>query len=187
MSDWFLGEIRAFSFDKIPAGWIQCQGQSLPITGNQALFAVIGNQFGGDGKTNFNVPDLRGRAAIGAYTGGIPGPANYTQGKAGGAETVVLTAAQVPTHIHFFVASADTGQAKPVPTGNLLGVATKSATAAAFNIYAPVPPTPPAAMVALAPAAVDVVGGNGGHENRQPLLALNFCIATTGIFPPHQQ
>ncbi|MFN2319394.1 MAG: phage tail protein [Dermatophilaceae bacterium] len=165
MAEPFLGEIRAFGFAFAPRGWAACNGQLLPINSNQALFALLGTTYGGDGRTTFALPDLRGRVPIDA------GP-THTQGNVGGTETQVLSVSELPTHTHGWVASS-TPAASASPTGNLLAAstATNPAWAAAGT---------PAAM---APAMIAASGGNAGHENMQPWLALQYCIALQGIFP----
>ncbi len=158
----FLAEIRIVSFNYAPRGWAECNGQLLPINQNQALFSLLGTTYGGDGRVNFALPDLRGRVAM--HTG-----ASFTQGQVGGETAHTLTTAELPTHTH--PVTALTGAATTnAPAGNRLAVQD--------NLYAP-----PANLVTLEPSAVTSIGGSQPHENRQPYLAVKFCIALIGIFP----
>jgi microcystin-dependent protein len=175
--DPFLGEIRMMGFGIIPKGWLACQGQLLPINQNQALFALLGTTYGGNGQTTFALPDLRGRAAIGF--GQAPGLGNYYQGQAGGSESVTLTAAQMPSHGHLLAGSlkADAGADGTDPSG-----AYPAAPADATRPFAT--GTPNATLNSAALAGSTANAGNGaGHENRQPVLGMNYCIAVQGMFP----
>lgn len=169
MSSPFVAEIVIFACNFAPKGWAQCNGQLLPISQNTALFSLLGTYFGGDGRQTFNLPDLRGRVAVGQGQG--PGLAHYDQGQAGGAETVVLNGGQAPTHTHTMMAAANVTAPNPGP-GLALGTP-----ATAVKMYGAASPT------ALAPASIGPFGSGGPHENRQPYLALNYIIALTGIFP----
>jgi microcystin-dependent protein len=162
MSEPFLSEIRIMSFNFPPRGWALCNGQLLPINQNQALFALLGTTYGGNGTTTFALPDLRARAPIHAGNG-------HTLGAAGGAAAHTLSAAELPTHTHAVAGSPENGNA-PVPTNNAL--------AGALNAY-----TAPADLVTLHPSSVTSVGGSQPHLNVQPSLTLTFCIALQGIFP----
>jgi microcystin-dependent protein len=164
MSDFFLGEIRAFAFGIVPRGWLPCQGQTLQISQNQALFALLGTTYGGDGRTTFMLPDLRGQVPLGI------GP-NYPAGAAGGSASHALTASEMPMHTHQALASVQP-PSQPSPSGNTW--------AALSNEYAAT------ANSEMAPQAIGVAGGSQPHNNMQPYLAINLCIATTGIFPPRQ-
>lgn len=162
MAEPFLSEIRVFSFGFAPKGWALCNGQFLPINQNQALFSLLGTTFGGDGRVNFALPDLRARVPIHVGSG-------HTLGERGGEQAHTLSIAELPLHHHTIQASsvnADT----PVAAGNVL--------AAANNVY-----TSPTNAVALQPATLTAVGGNQAHLNMQPFLTLSFCIALQGIFP----
>lgn len=169
MSDPFLGTIRLVGFNFAPYGWALCQGQAMQIAQNTALFSLLGTYFGGDGVQTFNLPDLRGRVAVGQGQG--PGLANYDQGQAGGAETVALTTAQAPTHNHTMMAAANVTTPNPGP-GMALGTP-----AAAVRVYGANAPTQ------LAARSIGNFGSGNPHENRQPYLGLNYIIALTGIFP----
>lgn len=184
MSDYFLGEIRVFSFSNNyrPRDWANCDGATMPLQQNPALGALLGKQFGGDGTTTFKLPDLRGRAIVGAYMGGAL-PANvqtrYLQGVSGqvGVEAVTLTEATVPPHTHTLFGSsvfADSVSAANAVSAPLNG---------SVNPYfADGQHTAP--LVALDPASVSTAGGSQSHANMQPFLTLNVCIALTGLYPP---
>jgi microcystin-dependent protein len=169
MPDPFIGEIRMFGFGFAPQGWAQCNGQLLPIADNAALFSLLGTTYGGDGQTTFALPDLRSRVPVGQGQG--PGLSSYGQGQAGGTETVTLAAAQMPGHTHPVTAStsaADSGQ----PAGRTLA-------RSAGHTYT----ARPGASTVMNAAMLGHTGGSQPHGNIQPYLAVNFCIATEGIFP----
>jgi microcystin-dependent protein len=164
MSQPFLSEIRIFSFGFAPKGWAQCNGQLLPINQNQALFSLLGTTFGGDGRVNFALPNLRGNVPI--HVGG-----GFSLGQVGGSSSVTLNGQTMPQHQHFAQGTSNSSGNVATP-GNAL-LATLGST-----VYGP-----PAAPVALDPSSVSNVGGSQAHENRQPYLVLNFSIALQGIFP----
>jgi microcystin-dependent protein len=165
----FLGEIRMFGFNFAPVGWALADGSLLPIAQNQALFSLLGVQFGGDGITTFALPDLRGRVA--SHQGQGPGLSNRAVGDTGGAETVTLTTAQMPNHTHPLVANSTSATAKE-PAGAVLA-ATKAPT------YAPAPNE-----TNMDAAAIGPTGSSQPVGTLPPFLTLNFCIALEGIFPP---
>jgi microcystin-dependent protein len=163
MADPYLAEIRMMSFIFPPKGWALCNGQLLPINQNQALFALLGVRYGGNGQTNFALPDLRGRVPI--HEGG-----GSLIGQWGGQEFHTITHSEMPLHTHpVAVSSAATGGLAS-PNGAYLG--------GGNNAYRAGP-----ASTTLHPATVTSVGGSQAHENRQPYLTLSFCIALQGIFP----
>jgi microcystin-dependent protein len=166
MSEPFLSEIKIVSFNFPPKGWALCNGQLLPINQNQALFALLGTTYGGNGQTNFALPNLRGRAPIHMGSG-------HTLGEAAGSTSVTVNIQQLPTHTHFASASNDTANT-PIPStaGARLG------NSAPNQIY-----QSPTNLVAMNQAAVSSVGGSQPHTNMQPYLVLNFIIALQGIFP----
>jgi microcystin-dependent protein len=166
MSEPFLGEIRMTSFAFAPRGWAFCNGQLLAISQNQALFALLGTQYGGNGQTTFALPDLRGRVPV------HPG-ADVVQGQAGGATACTLTTAQLPVHSHTLYGSANQATTSN-PAANVPAQRPRSG-ALVFG------PTANAALaaVSLQPAA----GAGQPHENTQPYLAISFVIALQGIFP----
>ena len=163
MSEPFLSEIRIMSFNFPPKGWALCNGQFLPINQNQALFALLGTTYGGNGQTTFALPDLRGRVAIHSGSG-------HTLGERAGSESVTLSIQQLPTHNHIGNASSVAGN-QPVPNGALLA-------SSATEIW-----NTPVSQVSLSPGTIGSVGGSQPHENRQPFNTLSFCIALQGIFP----
>lgn len=162
MAEPFLSEIRLMSFEFAPRSWALCNGQLLPINQNQALFSLLGTTFGGDGRVNFALPDLRGRTPIHVGSG-------HTLGERGGEQAHTLSIAELPEHTHVRHASPAAGDVA-LPGGNHL--------AAASGLYAP-----PTSLTALHPSAVANVGGSQAHLNMQPFLTLSFCIALQGIFP----
>lgn len=163
MAEPFLAEIRVFSFNFVPKGWAMCNGQLMPINQNQALFALLGTTYGGDGRTNFALPDFRERVPI--HVG-----AGHTLGERAGAMAVTLTVPQLPTHTHAVSASAQGGN-DPNPVGKVLA--------------SPLNQTyrPPSALAAADAASVTSTGGSQPHTNVQPYLTLTFGIALQGIFP----
>lgn len=163
MAEPFLSEIRIMSFVFAPKGWALCNGQLLPINQNQALFSLLGTTFGGDGRVNFALPDLRGRTPL--HVG-----SSHVLGERAGESAHTLSIAELPTHAHSVMGSNNTGDT-PDGTGNVLGVVPS-------RIY-----TDPANLVALHPSTVPNVGGSQGHLNMQPFLTLSFAIALQGIFP----
>jgi microcystin-dependent protein len=158
----FLSEVRIMSFVFAPTGWALCNGQLLPINQNQALFSLLGTTFGGDGRVNFALPDLRGRTPIHVGSG-------HTLGERGGEQAHTLSIAELPTHTHVLQASS-VNATVPAPTGNVLG--------SALNVYAPA-----TNLISLNPGSITNVGGSQAHLNMQPFLTLSFCIALQGIFP----
>lgn len=165
MAEPFLSEIRIFSFNFPPSGWALCNGQLLPINQNQALFALLGTTYGGDGRTNFALPNLRGRVPIHEGSG-------HTLGEAAGSTSVTVSQPQMPQHTHVLNASQSTA------TTNAPNTTTVLANSSATTLY-----TPPVNLQAMAANAVTSVGGSQPHTNMMPYLVLNFCIALQGIFP----
>ena len=176
--DPFLGQISIFGCNYAPLGWALCEGQVLPINQYTALFSLLGINFGGNGTTNFQLPDLRSRAPIGFGQG--PGLSNYTIGETGGAETVTINAASYPVHSHPLFAGASAASSN-APGGLIEAEGQSAGRGGAVNLalYSAT-----GAAATLAPAALtSAAGGNQPHNNIQPYLALNFCIALQGIFP----
>jgi microcystin-dependent protein len=172
MSQPYLGEIRMFAGNFEPVGWAFCNGQLLSIAQNNALFALLGTTYGGDGQNTFALPDLQGRVPIHFGTGNGLGTVNLAD-KAG-SETVTITAVSTPTHSHAWAAVGDPGSAdkEKLPGGYLAN--------GALSVYDASPTTTTALDAAMiAPPAV----GNGAHENMAPFLAVTFIIALEGIFP----
>jgi microcystin-dependent protein len=166
MAEPFLSEIRIMSFSFAPKGWALCNGQLLPINQNQALFSLLGTTFGGDGRVNFALPDLRARTPIHVGNGHI-------LGERGGEQAHTLSIAELPTHTHVLSASALDGNA-PVPSGPSGNVLARSVN----QIY-----SPPNNLAITNPGNVTNTGGSQAHLNMQPFLTLTFCIALQGIFP----
>lgn len=162
MSEPFLSEIKIVSFNFPPKGWALCNGQLLPINQNQALFALLGTTYGGNGQTNFALPNLRGRVPISFGNG-------HTLGEAAGATSVTVNIQQLATHLH--VINANTAGGVTNPAGTVLGKAPANTYGAAADL------TP------MNPASVGSVGGSQPHNNMMPYLVLNFIIALQGIFP----
>lgn len=189
--DPFIGEIKMWSFNWAPRGWLLCDGSEVLVSQNQALFALLGNAFGTpSSNTKFKLPDLRGRTPIGTGQSTDISGLVYQQGNAVGSETVTLTASTVPSHTHQLVAyQADGTQIFPANTGGLANVVRSVATTTQqFNVYQPASsPTilDPRKLGTPDKPAVAVVGGGAGHNNMQPFQVVNFCIASVGIFPPH--
>jgi microcystin-dependent protein len=161
----FLGETRAFAFGIVPRGWMPCAGQLLSIQQNAALFSLLGVTYGGNGVTNFALPDLRGRAPV-SYSGSV------AIGTPSGTETVTLTTAQVPPHTHAVYASTAAASTAAPSTASLATLPQGASAYAAPN-----------GSATLAANAVATSGASQPHENMQPSLAVNWCIATSGIFP----
>ncbi|MFZ1562190.1 MAG: tail fiber protein [Saprospiraceae bacterium] len=163
MAEPFISEIRIFSFVYAPQGWALCNGQLLPINQNQALFSLLGTTFGGDGRVNFALPDLRSRVPIHAGSG-------HTLGERGGEQAHTLSTTELPAHVHT-VRATRSGQESIVASGNYFA---DTAPSEFYN---------GTASVAMHPEAISNVGGSQAHLNMQPFLILSFCIALQGIFP----
>ena len=168
MAEPFLSEIRIMSFVFAPKGWALCNGQLLPINQNQPLFSLLGTTFGGDGRVNFALPDLRARTPIHVGSG-------HTLGERGGEQAHTLSIAELPTHTHVFnatTAASTTNDPSPTNTKML-------AQSTGANLYA----SGGSNLIAMSPSEIGTVGGSQAHLNMQPFLTLSFCIALQGIFP----
>ncbi|MGJ5204924.1 phage tail protein [Bradyrhizobium sp. HKCCYLR20261] len=173
MSDPFLGEVRLFAFPRIPDGWLACDGQSLSISTYDALYAVIGTTYGGDGVQTFNLPDLRGRVPIGQ--GQAPGGPFYVLGEMAGEDEHMLIATEMPAHNHALLSSTVVAStAEPGPTVHL-------ATASGGTLYAPVADAAPYAV--MSSTSLGLAGQNQPHNNIMPTVVGNYCICINGIFP----
>lgn len=170
MAEPFLSEIRIMSFGFAPKGWALCNGQLLPINQNQALFSLLGTTYGGDGKSNFALPDLQGRAPM--HPGQGPGLSLHDLGETGGSETVTLLESEIPSHSHSENASQSDG-IDQVPANSML------AAGVGIGQYAA-----PGAQVALNDNDLAPAGGDQPHNNLQPYLTLYFNIALQGVYPP---
>ncbi len=167
MSEPFLAEIRIVGFNFAPRGWAFCDGQILPINQNQSLYSLLGTTFGGDGRTSFALPDLRGRTPIhkGSSNGSI-----HSLGEKSGEETHTLSAAEMPQHTHSVQASTDPSDSQD-PTNNVLAKSGQIYRASSNHVD-------------MVSGTMTNTGGGQAHDNMQPFLALNFCIALQGLFPP---
>ena len=169
----YIGQLRAVSFDFCPRGWMKADGQILQIVQYQALYSLLGNNFGGDGRTSFALPDMRGRAAVGIGTG--PGLTPVAIAQKGGQEQVTLSPSEMPQHGHSIAAQSATANAAS-PVNNAF--ATFGGTSGGASLYATGTPD-----VQLNPAAIAPSGGSQPHPNRDPYLAVTWCISTQGLFP----
>lgn len=170
MADPFVAEIRIFPFNFAPKGWAWCDGQLLPLSQNTALFSLLGTTYGGDGKSNFALPDLQGSAPM--HPGQGPGLSLHDLGETGGSETVTLLASEIPAHSHGLRANSSLGD-NPNPAGHSLGRYT--------NAYQS---TVSANLVGMAPESLSPAGGDQPHNNMMPYLTFYFNIALQGVFPP---
>ncbi|MGA3026824.1 MAG: tail fiber protein [Bryobacteraceae bacterium] len=174
MANPFLAEIRAFPFNFAPTGWAFCNGQILPISQFTALFSLLGTMYGGDGKSNFALPNLQGNLAN--CQGQGAGLSNYFVGESGGVTTVTVMTQQMPVHNHNLV-SVDNPRTEPPNSAAPGGAALASS--AATNIYS----TATSPIAQFSPGALTPAGGGLPHNNMMPYLTLNFCIAMQGVFP----
>ena len=175
MSDYYTGEIRLFAGLFEPVGWCPCDGRLLSTSDYPALFALLGTVYGGNGTTNFALPNLLGRLPIGYGNMGGAGISTYALGQVGGTIAVTLTEAQIPLHSHSEVATTSAATSTS-PGGNLLADPSDS-----FNLYVPYSSTNPA--FTMAAAAIQPNGGGQSHNNVMPSIALRYIIALNGIFP----
>jgi microcystin-dependent protein len=171
MADPFVAEIRIFPFNFAPRGWAWCDGQLLPLSQNTALFSLLGTTYGGNGKSNFALPDLQGRAPM--HPGQGPGLSLHDLGETGGSETVTLLESEIPAHSHGTSVSAADGTSQS-PAGQ------KLATGIGIGQYAP----SNGPLTQLSPNTLAPAGGDQPHNNLQPYLTFYFCIALQGVFPP---
>ena len=170
MAQPYVGEIRMFAGNFAPAGWMFCDGQSLPISENETLFQLIGTTYGGDGQSTFDLPDLRGRVPV--HQGTDPGTGtNFIMAESAGVESVTLTTQQIPQHNHQLLAT-QLAATQPNPGGNILA-----------NSQGPQPYLQESPDGNLNAQALTPAGGSQPHENLQPFLGINFIISLFGIFP----
>jgi microcystin-dependent protein len=172
MADPFVAEIRIFPFNFAPKGWAFCDGQLLPLSQNTALFSLLGTTYGGNGKSNFALPDLQGRAPM--HPGQGPGLSLHDLGETGGSETVTLLESEIPAHSHAMRAVSDPGDLASPTNHSLARTATGN----------PYQTTTNSNIVQMAGQALVPAGGDQPHNNMMPYLTLNFCIALQGVFPP---
>jgi microcystin-dependent protein len=173
MSSPFLGEIRPFPYSFAPKGWAMCQGQILPISQNTPLFSLLGTNYGGNGTSNFGLPNLVGSVPMHYDTG--PGLSTYIIGETGGSSTVTVLPTQLPSHGHSLNAFVGRG-----PKAGNSPASTVLTSSGGSDVYDTTAPPVPAA---LDPTAIQFTGGSQPHNNMMPYLVINFCIALTGIFP----
>jgi len=176
MADAFTGEIRIFAGNFAPYNWAFCNGQLLPIQGNTALFSLIGVQYGGNGTTNFALPNLQGSVPIGQGAG--PGLSSRSMGEMGGSASVTLLATEMPAHTHIPMGYATNGSTA-APAGNVWAQWSEQSRSGVtpINLFNPTPDTK------MSPMALSPAGGSQAHNNMQPFLALNFIICLQGDFP----
>lgn len=170
--DPFVAEIRIFPFNFAPRGWAFCNGQLLPLSQNTALFSLLGTNYGGDGRSNFALPDLEGRTPM--HPGQGPGLSLHDLGETGGSDTVTLLDSEIPSHSHTLMAASLNSQSTS-PTNNSLGRGNP------LKVYDTNVPTALMDANSITPA-----GGDQPHNNMMPYLTMNFCIALQGVFPPRQ-
>jgi microcystin-dependent protein len=174
MSQPYIGQIAIFAGDYAPRGYAFCNGQALPISGNEPLFALIGTTYGGDGVSTFKLPDMQGRVPVGVGVAS-GGALNWTVGLSTGTETVTLTEAQLPTHNHPIQATSEMANST-APLNNTLAADAGGAEDFSYS-------TGGTAIKPFLPSSVSPAGGNQAHSNIAPFLVLNYIIATTGVYP----
>jgi len=181
MSSPFVAEIRIFACNFAPTGWAQCNGQLLPISQNTALFSLLGTYYGGDGKSNFALPNLNGTAPT--HQGQGPGLQEWFLGQSQGSDFITLLESEMPAHNHQFMVTTDSTDS-PEASARQLGTAsqgnpvTGQTQAKMYSAGAP--------QTQLAPTSINIAGGSLPHNNLMPYLTLNYCIAMQGVFPPRQ-
>lgn len=173
MADPFVAEIRIFPFNFPPRGWAWCDGQLLPLSQNTALFSLLGTTYGGNGKSNFALPDMQGNAPM--HPGQGPGLSLHDLGETGGIETVTLIESEIPSHSHLLQATVEDG------TQGTLAAGVTVATSVGGTLYQT---NTAANLVAMNASALAPAGGDQPHNNLMPYLTLYFCIALQGVFPP---
>lgn len=173
MADPFVAEIRIFPFNFPPRGWAFCDGQLLPLSQNTALFSLLGTTYGGNGKSNFALPDMQGNAPM--HQGQGPGLSLHDLGEIGGSETVTLMLSEIPSHGHALMASNEDGAQGTLTSGTTLS------TSVGGKLYQT---TTNSNLVQMNPNALAPAGGDQSHNNMMPYLTLSFCIALQGVFPP---
>jgi microcystin-dependent protein len=174
MASPFVAEIRIFPFNFAPKGWAFCDGQILPLSQNTALFSLLGTTYGGDGKSNFALPDMQGNAAM--HPGQGPGLSLHDLGESSGSDTVTLLTSEMPSHNHTAEADANNLNASAVSPNGAVPV-NASPVHSFSNVASP-------QLGSMNPSMVGVVGGSQPHNNLMPYLVLNFCIALQGVYPP---
>lgn len=168
--DPFVAEVRIFPFNFAPKGWAFCNGQILPLSQNTALFSLLGTTYGGDGKSNFALPNMQGNAPM--HPGQGPGLSLHDLGETGGSENVSLIQSEMPTHLHGVMAATIDVADSNLPTNNNIGKASTKV----FNTVG--------TQVQMSAGTIGVAGNSLPHNNMMPYLTLNFCIALQGVYPP---
>jgi microcystin-dependent protein len=180
MTEPFLGQIQLYGFNFPPKGWAFCTGQIMAIQQNAALFSLLGTNFGGNGTINFGLPNLQTNVAVGMGTSATG--TDYIIGEQGGAPTVTVNSAELPLHSHALVSTQDRGDTTSLSNAMLgTGASGQPQTPNVANLYSTNAPT-----ATMSPMSIMPAGGNSPHNNVQPSLTLNYCIALTGIFPQRQ-
>jgi len=183
MADPFVAEIRIFPFNFAPTGWAMCNGQLLPLSQNTALFSLLGTTYGGDGKSNFALPDLQGNSAM--HPGQGPGLSLRDLGEQGGVESVTLLQSEMPLHTHTVGGAVAANGNSVQPNGNIWAQAELGPRTSLFAYATPATgKVNPNILSVGNPPVPTVAGGGLPHNNRMPYLTLNFCIALQGVFPP---
>lgn len=172
--DPFVAEIRIFPFNFAPRGWAFCDGQILPLSQNTALFSLLGTTYGGDGKSNFALPNMQGNAPM--HPGQGPGLSLHDLGETGGSETVTLLQSEIPSHAHTVSAAINANGDSQSPANTIWAQAPGGR--GSLQLYSSAP------TGGMNPNALVPVGGDQPHNNMQPYLTLNFCIALQGVYPP---
>ena len=173
MADPFVAEIRIFPFNFAPKGWAWCDGQLLPLSQNTALFSLLGTTYGGNGKSNFALPDLQGRAPM--HPGQGPGLSLHDLGETGGSETVTLLESEIPVHTHTLRGNFNTADVNDPSSARSLARSNPG------ELYQSVTN---ANLISMSPQALAPAGGDQPHNNQMPYLTFYFCIALQGVFPP---
>lgn len=179
MSDPFIAEIRMFGFTFAPYGWAACNGQLVPVQQNTALFALIGTAFGGDGRTTFGLPNFQGAVPVGVGDG--PGLTPRSMGEEGGETQLSLLTSEMPAHNHPAVVGRTPLGTASAPAANLLPTAENSTQVSCYDLVSTAP-----LNTTMSPYMLFPQGGGQPHENRQPYLAVGFCMALRGVFPQFQ-
>ncbi|WP_020408656.1 phage tail protein [Hahella ganghwensis] len=175
MAEPYISEIKIFGFGWPPLKWALCDGQLLPISQNTALYSLVGTAYGGDGRANFGIPELRGRTPV--HQGSL-GNYQYARGNMGGAETVTLRLNQLAAHTHTVSAALDNGEFNPGYEGAYFATCIDGKTDQPASVYRSA-----TNLAQLNPSIVSSIGGGQAHENRQPSLVMSFCIALEGVYP----
>jgi microcystin-dependent protein len=179
MSEPFIGQIMTCGFNFAPVGWALCDGQILAIASNTALFSLLGTTYGGNGQTTFALPDLRGRVPV--HQGQGPGLSSYDLGEVTGTESVTLVSTEIPAHTHLAASAVNAAASSLAPTDTPADSVLTGG--GGINIYNAAPDGTTKMNAGMVTTQVQPAGGSQPHNNLQPLLCINFCIALQGVFP----